>query len=214
VNGLQNCGPKTQPASLRDLLLNRCGSSLIVLRYTLMFYKRSLMLKHLRCFFLLVVAALGILGVRARAQDRGPSTPEERARAVQVSRALRADPTASSVLQDRQWMMVWLIQVPDISVKMCPSLYGDLGDSKSESAGALVATMMASEAAFVIENPKKAKDDKSVYYAGLDGLLDGYQAIQKKNPDYKLPQLEELLKKRTDGKLEEYVREAAKKCKK
>lgn len=170
--------------------------------------------KHLRFIFLLVVAAVGILSASAKAQDRGPSTPEERARAVQVSKALRADPAARSVLQDREWLMIWLIQIPDISVKMCPSMYGDLGDLKSAEAGALVATMMASEAAFVIENPKKAKDDKSVYYAGLDGLLDGYQAIRKHNQDYKLPQVEELLKKRTDGKLEEYVREAAKRCKK
>ena len=150
---------------------------------------------------------------RTGAQNRGPSTPEERARAVQVSKALRMDPTAAAVQQDRQWVMIWLIQVPDISVKLCPGLLGDWGDAKDDNRGALVATMMASEAAFVIENPKKAKDDKAVYLAGLDGTLDGYQAIRKKSPNFKVQTLDEALQARADGKLEEYVRQAVKKCK-
>ena len=171
------------------------------------------MRKYAMHLSLIVLALTSVLNVPADAQNRGPSTAEERARAVQVSKALRADPTASSVQKDREWMMVWLIQIPDISVKLCPSIYGDLGDSKSANAGALIATMMASQAAFVIENPKKAKDDRAIYYAGLDGLLDGYRAIQQKDPKYTLPNLDELLKKRSDGKLEEYVQDAAKKCK-
>jgi len=162
---------------------------------------------------LVLAATIVTFSIPGYSQNRGPSTPEERARAVQVTKALRADPTAASFQQDREWLMKWLIEIPDISVKLCPSIYGDLGDSKSGNAGALIATLMASEAAFVIENPKKAKDEKAVYFAGLDGLLDGYQAIQKKDPNYKLPQLDQLLKTRADGKLEQYIRDTAKKCK-
>jgi hypothetical protein len=164
-------------------------------------------------FSLILLAAIMMFAIPIVAQNRGPSTSEERARAVQVAKALRADPTADNVQPDREWFVKWLIEIPDITVKLCPSIYGDLGDPKSGNAGALIATLTASEVAFVIENPKKTKDDKAISYAGLDGLLDGYQAIQKKDPNYKLPQLDQLLKTRADGKLDEYVRDAVKKCK-
>lgn len=73
--------------------------------------------------------------------------------------------------------------------------------------------MMASEAAYVIENPTKAKDNNAMYLAGIDGTLDGYQAIHGKDSNYKLAQLDELLQKRSEGKLPDYIRSAAMKCK-
>jgi hypothetical protein len=146
-------------------------------------------------------------------QQRGPSTAEERSRAVQIAKSLRADPTAASVQQDREWLVKWLIEVPDISVKLCSGILGDLGDSKTGYPGALLATMMASQAAYVIENPSKAKDNNAVYLAGLEGALDGYQAIHNKDSNYRLPHLEDLLQNRSEGKLPDYVRSATKKCK-
>lgn len=148
----------------------------------------------------------------ARAQQRGPSTPEERTRAVQISKRLRADPIAADVQDDRQWLMTWLIEVPDISVKLCTTFLGDLGDVKNGYPGALIATMMASEAAFVIENPNKTKDSAAVYLAGVDGALDGYRAIRD-NTNYRLTQLDDLIQKLDQGKLVDYVRNMAKKCK-
>ena len=147
-------------------------------------------------------------------QQRGPSTPEERSRAVQVAKALRTDPLADSNTKDREWLIKWLIEVPDISIKLCGGLLGDLGDSKkSPNPGALLATMMASEAAYVIENPDKAKDKDAVYMAGMEGALDAYQAIRAKDPSFKAKRLDEFDQKRTDGKLAEAVASATKKCK-
>jgi hypothetical protein len=75
----------------------------------------------------------------AQQQQRGPSTAEERDRALKIASALQADPLSPDK-SDRQWFMLWLIQVPDISVAMCPSLHGDLGDQKkSDYPGAIVA---------------------------------------------------------------------------
>ena len=114
---------------------------------------------------LLVIAALQVLPVQIAAQQRGPSTPEERARTVQTAKSLQADPLAPSLQGDREWLVKWLIEIPDISVKMCTTFLGDLGDSKSGYPGAIIATMLASEAAFVIEHPEKAKDVEAIYLA-------------------------------------------------
>jgi len=161
----------------------------------------------------LIIFVVAVLSMLAGAQQHGPSTPEERARAVQTAKSLQSDPLAPNVQQDREWLLKWLIEIPDISVKMCPTFLGDLGDSKSGYPGAIIATMLASEAAFVIEHPDKTKDVEAVYFAGVDGALHSYEAIRSKDASYRLSHLDDLIQKRDQGKLADYVHATAKKCK-
>jgi hypothetical protein len=95
---------------------------------------------------------------------------------------------------------------------MCTTFLGDLGDSKSGKPGAIIATLLASEAAFVIEHPQKAKEVDAVYLAGLDGALHSYEAIHSKNALFRA-HLDDLVQKRDQGKLVDYVHASAKKCK-
>jgi hypothetical protein len=169
------------------------------------------MRRHVRIVSLVAVVTVSL--AQASAQQRGPSTPEERARAVQTAKSLQSDPLAPSVQEDREWLVKWLIEVPDISVKMCTTFLGDLGDSKSGNPGAIIATMLASETAFVIEHPEKAKDVDAVYFAGVDGALHSYEAIRSKDASYRVPHLDDLIQKRDQGKLADYVHATAKKCK-
>jgi hypothetical protein len=120
---------------------------------------------------------------------------------------LRADPLSHEVQGGREWLIKWLIEIPDISVKLGSNFLGDLGKEKNGYSGALLASMMASEASFVIEHPDKRKDSNAMYFAGVDGALESYQAIQKKDPQYHLPHLDELLQKQERGTLAEYVHE-------
>jgi len=168
----------------------------------------------LRRITLISLSCLMAAVTDTRAQQRGPSTTQERQRAVETAKLLQADPLAANIQQDREWLIQWLIQIPDISVKMCPPLLGELGDSKSGYPCALVATMLASEAAFVIEHPEKSKDLDSVYLAGVDGAIRGYESIHKKDNSYRLPHLDDLIQKRDQGTLPEYVHGIAKKCSK
>jgi hypothetical protein len=160
-----------------------------------------------------VVATVAVFSTQAGAQQRGPSTPEDRARAVQTAKSLQSDPLAPNVQEDREWLVKWLIEVPDISVKMCTTFFGDLGDSKNGYPGAIIATMLASETAFVIEHPEKAKDVDAVYFAGVDGALRSYEAIHSKDASYRLSHLDDLIQKRDQGKLANYIHATAKKCK-
>jgi hypothetical protein len=164
-------------------------------------------------FSFFFISALQVFPPQTGARQRGPSTSEERARAVQTAQSLQADPLAPNLQGDREWLVKWLIEIPDISVKMCTTFLGDLGDSKSGYPGAVIATMLASEAAFVIEHPEKAKDVEAIYLAGVDGALHGYEAIHKKDISYRLPHLDDLIQKRDQGKLTDYVHATTKKCK-
>lgn len=164
-------------------------------------------------WILLLCATVAAFSMLTRAQQRGPSTAEERARAVQTAKSLQSDPLAPNVQEDREWLLKWLIDVPDISVKMCTTFLGDLGDPKSDNPGAIIATLVASEAAFVIEHPEKAKEVDAVYFAGVDGALHSYEAIHSKDGSYRSSHLDDLVRKRNQGKLWDYVRATAKKCK-
>ena len=73
---------------------------------------------------------------------------------------------------------------------------------------------MANEASFIIEHPDKSRDVNALYFAGVDGAIDSYQAIQKQDTQYHLAHLDELLQMREQGKLKDYVRATAKICKK
>jgi hypothetical protein len=164
--------------------------------------------------FLLLLAVFPLIPSPTPAQQpRGPSTPEERARALQAAKLLRIDPLSAATTEEREWLIKWLIQVPDISVKLCPSLLGDLGDSKAGNPGAIISSMMASQAAFVIEHPDKVKNREALYFAGADGALQSYQAIRQQDPSYHIPHLDQLILQRDQGKLTDYVHSATKKCK-
>ncbi len=151
--------------------------------------------------------------VNAQNQARKPSTPEERARLVQVARAAESDPLGGDAKSQREWALRWLIEVPDVSVKLCGSLLGPVLGSKKNYSSEIFGQMMLSSAAFVIENPDKANDDVAAYTAGVEGAVRAYESILKVKPKARWPSLDDLIAKRSKGELADYVRDAAKHCK-
>ncbi|HUL17379.1 MAG TPA: hypothetical protein VLV88_15385 [Terriglobales bacterium] len=145
-----------------------------------------------------------------QSQKRGPSTAEERAKAVKIAQDLQTDPLSRSVQPEREWLIQWLIEIPDIGVDVCGGLLGDLGDKGTGYPGAILSAMLGSEAAAIIEHPEKAKDKQEIYVAGVDGALNAYQAIRKQDSKYDAPKLDEFLARRNEGKLKDGVAEATK----
>ena len=158
------------------------------------------------------IVALTLVVAQAQTQARKSSTPEERAKAVEIARLLEGDPLSKNAKEQRRWITLWLIEVPDISVKMCGRLLGPLLDSNKNYSTEIVTQMLPSEAAFVIQNPGKAKDDVAVYTAGVEGSLRTYEAILNAKPKAKWPHLDELIQKRDKGDLGSHIREQAAHC--
>ena len=70
---------------------------------------------------LAVLTLFVFIGLSTAAQrKRGPSTPEERAKAVQFAHDLEANPLGPQAKNEREWLTLWLIEVPDITVEVCP----------------------------------------------------------------------------------------------
>lgn len=161
---------------------------------------------------LAIMTAIALTAQLSRAQEnRKPSTPEERAQAVRITRALEADPLNKDAKKAKEWLLYWLIQAPDISVTICTDylspLYAKDKNREKNYAAEIATQMMFSSAAFIIEHPEQAKDDIAVNKAGLEGSLKAYEAIVKAKPSVKWPFLDELIERREKGTLEEYVRE-------
>ncbi|MBS1808617.1 MAG: hypothetical protein JST84_10540 [Acidobacteria bacterium] len=146
---------------------------------------------------------------------RGPSTSEERATAVKAARLLESDPFHKDAKKVREWFLMWLIEVPDISVEICTDYLSPLFGTKNKNNEAELATQMTySSAAFMIEHPEQAKDKVAVSLAGLEGTLKMYQSILNSKPKAKIDFLDQLLVKREKGELRAYVEDiATNKCK-
>jgi hypothetical protein len=145
---------------------------------------------------------------------RGPSTPEERSRAVSAARLLEADPFHKDAKKIREWFTLWLIEVPDISIQLCGAYLGPVFGSNKNYEPELLGQMMFSGAAFVIEHSDQASDQIAVSLAGLEGALKTYEAILKAKPKARSEYIDDLIAKRENGELKAYVQQIAEtKCK-
>jgi hypothetical protein len=161
----------------------------------------------------LVLASLVIAASVRAADQRGPSTPEDRAKALQMIHQLESDPLSSGAKEARQWLTLWLIAVPDIHVALCTEFYPPLLGADKNYASELVMQGPYSMAAFEIQHPDQAADEVSTYLAAVEGTLRTYEAILQKKPKARWPVLDDLLAKRERGELAAFVRETVPKCK-
>ena len=167
-----------------------------------------------RMFLLAFVFTVVCCASSAYAQNkRGPSTPEERKRAVEMATFLEKNPFAKEAKDYRAALLYFLTEVPDIEVTLCTNVFGPSKRFKGDYESELFGQMTYSQAKFVIENPDKAQDDAAVYLAGVEGVLRTWQAIKVTKPKAKFELMEELLQKQQAGTLAEYVRDAMKGCK-
>jgi hypothetical protein len=155
----------------------------------------------------------GLISVRVvRAQDRGPSTAEERARAVKVAHDLEDDPLAKDAKEQREWVIKWIVEIPDITVNVCFDYFGKLPDPHEGHSTEITNQMVISSAAFMIEHPDKVKDEQAIALSGLLGSIKAYQAIIKQDPDSRWSQMDKLIQMREQGKLDDYATDMRRQC--
>ncbi|MGD0786589.1 MAG: hypothetical protein ABR898_01305 [Terracidiphilus sp.] len=156
----------------------------------------------------LVGCALLAAPVAATAADRGPSTPEERKQALEYIQDFEANPLGPHAAQERDWVLQWIIEVPDIHVNMCMILDKlPKGDKKDASSIFIAETF--SQTAFLIQHPDKQDDSLAQYQAGVNGALRVYEVLLKANPKDRLPYLDDMIQRREAGTLAQFVKERA-----
>ena len=160
----------------------------------------------------MLMLAMAVPAMMQSDSQRKPSTPEERKRFVEITRKLEQDPLNPELRADRDWALKWLEDIPDVNVTMCTPVLGDLGASRYRYAPQVGAQFGFGMAAFIIEHPNQTTDLNAQYLAGVESALKVYSAILKVRPSAKSEDLDELLDRQAQGKLDQTVRERAKDC--
>ena len=140
------------------------------------------------------------------AAKRGPSTPDERKRFLEVTHKMAEAPLDPALSADRDWALKWLIAVPDINVDVCNAPLGDFMNAQYKFTPQIIGQLTFSTGAFIIEHPDKAKDRNAQYVAGMEGALQAYQSILKTKPAATVKELDDLLDKQKKGTLAAFVR--------
>ena len=155
---------------------------------------------------LLAIFTASMFGWAGAWAKRKPSTPEDRAKAVQWAHQLEAEPLSDDAFSKRKWLINWYEKVPDITVVVC-DLLGPSPKDEHPLFAVILSQMLFSNGAFQIEHPDKAGDRVAVQTAGLEAALNVYETLVKEIPEGRLPFLDDLLAKRAQGHLTEFVKE-------
>jgi len=135
-----------------------------------------------------------------KASAQGTSTLEERARWVEITHKLESNPLDESANKDGEWALNRLNDAHDIHVPLCSSLLVELN----------VRQYMLASGAFLIENPTKAGDTHAMNVAAVESVLKVYSAILQQKSDAKWKPLDDLVKKQSQGKLDDALRKQCK----
>jgi hypothetical protein len=157
----------------------------------------------LTLFFAVAIHVLPVAGVLA--QDT--STPEERAQWATVTHQLESNPLDDTVNKQGEAAFKRLSDVHDVHVPLCPALLSEFNGMKYAFAHTITRQYMMASGAFIIENPDKAADAKAANLSAVESVLKTYQAILKQKPDAKAKQLDDLLKKQNQGKLNDALKQ-------
>jgi hypothetical protein len=209
-----SCSPLPSPSALWYHL------AIGIPAYLLLFYLPSFLLIGRRQWHrrrgatlpVVVLLAFTVAASPAFSAGRGPSTSEERSKAVNLVRALEADPLNEGARDSRRWLVAWLSEIPDITVQMCPALLGENFEVNKKYAAELALQQSLSSAAFIIEHPDRANDKLAVSIAGVEGVFKAYEAILTQKPKAHFKSLDALLEARSKGTLESIVAQNMKAC--
>ena len=161
---------------------------------------------HLRHLSVLMLCVFFYAPIAASAADRGPSTPEERKQALQYIQDFEANPLSPDAIKEREWVVRWTIEIPDIHLHMCLNL-GRYGKFDKKYFGDFFGAELLAQTKFLLQDPDKQDDRLAEYQAGVEGALRFYEALLKENPKVRKPLMDELLKKSDAGTLALFVKQ-------
>lgn len=163
---------------------------------------------------LLVTASLAALLAAAPARgERGPSTPAERRKAVEVTRRLEREPLARRAAADRRWLLQWIVEIPDIQVRGCSGPLDPLAEDDGGRFGKILYVQSVfGMAVYQIEHPRSADDWLAVQTAGVESVLRAYRSLLRKAPGAHWDELDALLVVQRQGKLAPVLEQALEGC--
>lgn len=161
-----------------------------------------------------VVVISSGLALPAFAQSaRGPSTPEENARVVQLAAVSDKDPIAAMTSADGRWFEKWADDVPDYRFGPDKGAYWMMvgGAAKGDLKRVLRFHHTLSTAAYQVQHhitdpEKNPEESDATTLAGVEGLLRAYESLLAKGPANRSEQLDQAIAARDKGALAAFVK--------
>lgn len=168
--------------------------------------------RHFKQFCVGALVACSLLGAGVAHADRGPATAEESERVVKLAALADKDPLAVMSSADGRWFQKWTDDVPDYMFGPDKGVFWfHNGVAKGDLMRVLRFHHTVSTAAFQLQ--KKIKDpmrneadDELKTLAGVEGVLRAYESLVAKNPDNRVPAIDDLIAVRNKGGLAEFVK--------
>ena len=139
------------------------------------------------------------------AVERGPSTPEERARVVQMALDSEKNPLQIQAANG-EWLKKWVNDVPDLTLN-----YGAVSDwlgraAKQECRDAIKFQFTASVMAFQIQHPAEAEKQSADDLAGVEGALRAYETLLSLDDKYRSAKIDVAVAARNKGELPAFLK--------
>ena len=157
---------------------------------------------------LILLLTLAVVGLSASGQKKDEK--EEIDLLIKSAKFLEEKPLDKKAKDVRSWALKWIIATDKVSVTVCSLILS--GPEKYKYNSELLGQYTIGMAAFKLNNSDKAGDDGAAQLAGFQSALLAYEAIVSQEPKAKVQFMDDLLAKRADGSLAQYV--AANNCKK
>lgn len=139
-----------------------------------------------------------------------PSTPEERARIVNLAKALEANPADPSLYKERSWAVKLLTDSPDIKVVVSTCAVDFILKKKHyKYSSDLMALDLIEGGRFDIEHPHQTDTAQSI--AMVEGVLKGYESLVKSDEKARLKEADEMVAKRDAGELSAFLTQTCEK---
>ncbi len=158
---------------------------------------------------LLVPALVASFALPALAHGRGPSTPEERSRALKLAEDAGKDPLGA-MARDGKWFDQWLDEIPDINFgPEAPARWCEQ-NAKGDLRKAMRFMYQLGGVAYQIQHqipqPKTLEDKLAIHQASLESVLRAYESLLPKKAENRSPKMDEALQLRDKGELPAFVK--------
>lgn len=161
-----------------------------------------------RTTLLLVPALVATMALPARAEGRGPSTPQERDRVLALAASAAQDPLGAYA-RDGRWFDQWLDQIPDITFgPEAPARWCE-ANAKGDLRRLMRFEYELGGVAYQIEHQlpqARTREEKlAVHQAALEQVLKAYASLRDAKPGNRSPKMDEALDLQGKGQLPAFV---------
>ena len=147
---------------------------------------------------------------RLQNKERPPSTKAERDLFLRVVPLVTKEPFEPWAMVCRSWGVRFISEIPDILVSLDFSLIAPIISKKYEHEVLLVGQYTLCAGIPAIERPKEKVPTEETTISAMNGMLDVYEALVKRDKKARQSFLDEALKSKKEGKLLQWLKKRPK----